>query len=564
MMRYLTLLFCILFSGYINAATITVQLDRNTISINESLSLIFEATGSVDEDPDFSPLEKDFDILNRSQSSNISYINGNYKKSQTWTLNLMAKQEGVLTIPSISFGKDTSPQARITVKAAAKADPATQDIFIEAEISSNEAYVQQQIIFTMRLLTAVNLSSVNFSDLKTENVDTRIEALSDGKQYRTQRGNRTYLVVEKKYALFPQQQGTLHIPALLAEASLGSRAQSLFDPFNRGASIQRFRSKVFDIKVKNIPASFKGNTWLPTTELQLDEQWPDNKEFKAGEPITRTISILANGLTAEQLPELQFHDVKNIKQYPDQAALNNNKQDDGIIGIRQQKVALIPVSDGTYILPAIEIPWWNIKTNKMEVARIAERTIAVNKSATDTRTLTPDKPAITSPDKQVFDESATTDIHTAPTQTSSLGLWLSAFFAIGWLLTGVAWWFSSRKRSMTSTNKIEPKNIRIKDALRNLQSACNNNDAHACRIHLLTWGKTLFGEKVVTLDDVAKYANNSALQIEIIQLNTSLYSTKTLSWNGQALWQAVQQVNAASTPQSNTDNSLEPMYKLTG
>ena len=149
-MRYLTLLFIALFSGQIFAATITAQTDRSTISINESFSLILEATGSVDDDPDFSPLEKDFDILNRSQSSNISYINGNYSKSLTWTLHLMAKQEGILTIPSIAFGKDKSPQLRMTIKPAGKTDPATQDIFVEADISVKEAYVQQQIVYTMR------------------------------------------------------------------------------------------------------------------------------------------------------------------------------------------------------------------------------------------------------------------------------------------------------------------------------------------------------------------------------------------------------------------------------
>ncbi len=564
MMRYLTLLFCILFSGQSFATTITTQLDRSTIGINESFSLVFEATGSVDDDPDFTPLEKDFDILNRSQSSNISFINGNYKKSQTWTLNLMAKQEGVLTIPSISFGADKSPQARLTVKAAAQADPATQDVFVEAEVSANDAYVQQQIIFTMRLLTSVNLSSVNFSDLKTENVDTRIEALSDGKQYRSQRGNRTYLVVEKKYALFPQQQGTLHIPALLAEAAIGSRSQSLFDPFNRSAQVQRFRSKAFDINIRNIPASFKGNTWLPSSELQLDEQWPANNEFKAGEPITRTISILANGLTAEQLPDLNYTDVQNIKQYPDQATLNNSKQDDGIIGIRQQKIALIPVRGGNYKLPAIEIPWWNIKTNKMETARIAERTFKVSKSANDVRTLTPVEPDTNVISDQLMNEATpptATNTQTAP--TSSLPWWISLFFAVGWLFTAIAWWMSARKHKVIPANKPGNPTVHIKAALKNLHSACNNNDPQACRTHLLAWGKAQFGDRIVTLDDLARIASNSDLQSAIIQLNACLYSTKPLSWNGQALWQAVQQVNSATTTQPDQSaRDLEPMYKL--
>ncbi|TNF34875.1 MAG: protein BatD [Gammaproteobacteria bacterium] len=566
-MRILTLLFLLLFSHLLLAASITAQTDRSSIGINESFSLILEATGSVDDDPDFTPLEQDFDILNRSQSSNISYINGNYSRTQTWTLQLMAKREGVLNIPSLSFGKDTSPQIRIMVKPAGKTDPATQDIFIEAEVSTSNAYVQQQIVFTLRLLTAVNLSGVNFSDLKTENIDTRIEALNDGKQYRTQRGNRTYLVVEKQYALFPQQSGTLHIPSLLVEATLGARAQSLFDPFNRSAQIQRFRSKTFDISINNIPAGYQAKTWLPATELQLVEEWPDKTELKAGEPITRTISILANGLTAEQLPELMFNDVPDIKQYPDQASLNNSKQDDGIIGIRQQKIALIPVKGGSYTLPAIQIPWWNVKTSKMEIAQLAERSFKVARSPASAQAQAPlqNESAVndTTPDDTTETIGATV---TSTDSNSSYGLWLSLFFATGWLATGLGWWLSSPKQpSSSQPTQTAAASSSLKHALKQLHTACDMNDASACRNNLLAWGKAVFGDHTVhTLEDVATLSGLPQLQEQIRQLNHHLYSPQGASWQGQTLWQIIQQFKSDQRVMPDEASSLEPLYKLTG
>ena len=65
----------------------------------------------------------------------------------------------------------------------------------------------------------------------------------------------------------------------------------------------------------------------------------------------RGLSIVADGLTAAQLPELSLPDISGIKQYPDQPALENHRAGDGIRGRRSQKVALIPGAEGVYRLP---------------------------------------------------------------------------------------------------------------------------------------------------------------------------------------------------------------------
>ena len=58
------------------AATITVTTDRASVGLNESFMMTFESDSSVDSDPDFSPLNKDFQILSRNSSSNLSIVNG--------------------------------------------------------------------------------------------------------------------------------------------------------------------------------------------------------------------------------------------------------------------------------------------------------------------------------------------------------------------------------------------------------------------------------------------------------------------------------------------------------
>ena len=78
------------------------------------------------------------------------------------------------------------------------------------------------------------------------------------------------------------------------------------------------RSKEVKVKVLPIPGSANMNTWLPANHLELVEQWPaDPPVFVEGEPITRTLSLKADGLASAQLPELPTAAVEGLKFYPD-------------------------------------------------------------------------------------------------------------------------------------------------------------------------------------------------------------------------------------------------------
>ena len=48
--------------------------------------IIFKAEGSLDGEPDFAPLNQDFELLGTGQSSQFSMINGNVTSSKTFTL----------------------------------------------------------------------------------------------------------------------------------------------------------------------------------------------------------------------------------------------------------------------------------------------------------------------------------------------------------------------------------------------------------------------------------------------------------------------------------------------
>ena len=219
-----TLLFLsALISTTVQAADITVSTSRNPVTLDDSFHLIYKVNsgffgGDVDDDPDFSPIDKDFDILSSSQSMNSSYINGTWKKTRVWQLTVIAKDIGKFTIPPINFGKDISPAIQITIINSTSPNSVSPKgqatipakIFLESSIENKNGWVQSQFIYTVRLLRTVSIASASISEPVTSDPDAIIKKLSED-NYQTTRSGIRYDVFERSYAIFPQKSGQLKI-----------------------------------------------------------------------------------------------------------------------------------------------------------------------------------------------------------------------------------------------------------------------------------------------------------------------------------------------------------------
>jgi hypothetical protein len=255
-------------------ASVTVSIDRNPVHVNESFQLYFEVDESIDSDPDFSPLQQHFQILNRSHSNNISIINGKYQRSLKWTLQVMPRQEGEFVLPAIKFGNDTSKLFRVTVKPASQSSvPGGEGLIFELSSDNSSLYVQSQVIVTLRLMSDSNISGYKIGDLEIEDMDVVIEPLGDVKRYQTLLDDKPYLVLEQQFALFPQQSGTLNIGPILAKVQFGRGSRSIFDPFQTSHEIRQVRSKKLKLEVLATSESFNAEHWLPSTAVSLSEDW---------------------------------------------------------------------------------------------------------------------------------------------------------------------------------------------------------------------------------------------------------------------------------------------------
>ena len=523
------------------AAEVQVSIDRNPVQVNESFQLVFSLDADPDRDPDFSALQQDFLILSNRRSSGISIINGEYQRSVKWGLKLMAKQVGEFTIPAIRFGRESSKPFQVTVKPSSMASVPHDRLVLELLADKSEVFVQGQVILTLRLLSATDISAYQFGDISLQNLDAVIEPLGDERQYQTRIADRSYLVLEQQFALFPQQSGRLTVAPARAEVRLPSK--SSFDPFRTGGEIRQLRSQSLFVDVAPVPAEFKGPYWLPADKVELREEWQgDLTALVAGEPVTRSLSLLAEGLTAAQLPELELIRIAGIKQYPDQAELENRRSGKGVTGERVQKVALIPGTAGRYLVPAINLPWWNLQSGKMEIATIPEREIIVSAAA-----------GVSIVEPPVA-EAQTTLQESAPAAANPFWLWLSLALASGWMLSALYWWY--RLRAPTGATKSSPgEHPDLRQARKQLQQACNDSDAISARRVLLSWGQALLAPRRISNLHQLGDTLGADLRHEIEMLNQSLYAPSAESWRGQALWSLCQQLEKDEQSQPDRDNA---------
>ncbi len=556
------------------AATIQVDVDRNPVEANESFAINFTANDAVDGQPDFRPLEENFKIISRNQSSNIQIIDGRMSRQTQWSLYVIPKRAGKLTIPSIAFGDDKSTPLQVTVNTA-KAQPEDKSksiLFLENEVDKSSVYVQAQLIYTVRIYQAVNLLNASLSELSISDSDAIVEKIGEDKTYSKTINGRRFKVFEKRYLVFPQKSGTLTInPAELEAQYVDDR---------RALRTKLLRSEAINVEVKSKPMvqTVQNSVWLPAGQMQIKEEWPQEPPvFNVGEPVTRTITVVAAGLPSAQLPEIDMGPLKDMKHYLDQPLKEDKTSDEGIIGMRQEKIALIPTKEGKFVIPAVEIPWWNTEKDRLEYLRLPAREISVNPAS---QTAQADvgkrvEPEITTaPAVEEAVENVATPTPETLTQPQIIGvskfwMWVSLVAIAGWLVTALAWWWSGRAR--VGSTVIQSDDLDALPLLRlderpyvqMLQKACELSDAQAAKNALLNWGKVLWPEDHPgNLNELSR-VTGGPLGAQLLMLNTYLYSNKNAPWNATNLWQAFTRFEKPSDSAEPLEGELLPLYKTT-
>jgi hypothetical protein len=613
-LRLFLALLALLLSLQVAAAGLSGRLDRTRIAEGETVVLTLTAPGDAAGAPDPAPLTSDFDLLDQSQSTRMSIVNGHSSTTREWQWVLAPKRAGRLSIPSLRLGRSFSEPLALEVLPAAQAAKLgeARPVLLEVEAQPQQPYVQGQVVYSVRILSRVPLGRASLSEPQAG--DAVIERLGEDKQYSTYRDGRQYQVIERRYAVFPQHSGKLEIAAPVLSAQIpeqgqrrGGLRERLFghDPF---ANMQSFfghdpfaemggifeqtrpvqvRGRRTDLEVRPQPAG-TASPWLPAESLSLAENWsPDPPVFRIGEPVTRTLTVTAEGLTAAQLPDLRPGVPAGVKVYPDQAHGETRTQGDTLVAQKVLKIALVPSQSGELTLPEVRLHWWDTRTGKPQVAQLPARTVEVLPAAAGVSAPPPVAPsrsaqAAGEPSEPV---AAARPVAAAPSpaggdsRLSRLGEglirdsglpagywpWLAGVLALAWFASTLLWLRArgaGPAASAASALPARPAPDPVK-ALAAVKRVCEVGDARAARRALLAWAAARWpGGPPQGLEALAQRLDGQAPGA-LRELDRVLYAGAEGTWDGASAWQRLAPSlgrDPRRGARGGRDSALPPLY----
>jgi hypothetical protein len=405
---------------------------------------------------------------------------------------------------------------------AARADQ-TSPLLIEAEVAPSEVWLHAQAQYTLRLLQAVPLDDltlvgpdVPLAEMRPLGPDQISETTRDGTRYR---------VTERRFALFPFTSGTLELKGAHVKAQ---------SPGVNGISQQRRPAIRLDaaplvLTVRAAPAAIGSAHWLPAHKVTISDVGPTAPAtLRQGEPMTRRLRLEARGVDAARVPALQF-DTDNATVHAHPPRLTNYIENGLNIGVREQHFDVLPRRAGPLVLPAIELDWWNIDTNRTERSILAARELIVEPGTTS-----PDIAAAMPPLSIQASKPAAPDVenpasetYTEPTHFSPISLMLGTV-AITLALLAAASRHTTCKRALA----------RIRSTAR-LRRSCLSGSAAATRDAMIDWANAHGMPAARNLCAVSGGLKGMDTAIEIARLERHLYGCDGTKWDGTDLLAAL-------------------------
>jgi hypothetical protein len=458
-------------------ASPVASLDREQIRIGETVTLQVVGEGQNLSPPDFAPLAVDFELLGRSTSSQLSIIGGQTVARTTWTVELEPRRAGILRIPPIPVGVRATPPLTLTVtEAPAIADGDGEDVFLELDIEPRDPYVQQPVQMVVRLFYAVGLTEGNLREPEVE--DAAMIRLGQDRNFAAERHGRRYQVVERVFSLRLERSGEVRIgPAQFQGRALRQGARrTLMDPGVRVSA----RTPPQILNVRPRPAAARGD-WLPARSLHIeDELGPDPSSARVGEPLTRSVRLLVEGLALDQLPELVHPELAGAQIYADRPVGHGRESGRWPSAEREFRFAIVPSEPGELVLPEMRIAWWDVQADQPREAVLPMRKVTVSAATAGTAAI----PAQDTPAGIAVDDSGA-----PPIPTPGLWPWISLGLGGLWLATMGGWWWTARASRTGAAPAIPGPGIDPGPSREAFRHAVQRADAGAALSALLAWSR---------------------------------------------------------------------------
>lgn len=542
--RLLLVILSILWASIIHAAQFVASVENNKVSFGQSIQLKLELKDAkAASNLDISALSKDFTIYQSQQYSSYSNTNGQIHSENGWHIVLMPKKVGQFIIPAVSIqtnkGQLSTEPITIDVsntKNAGGVQEENQGISIVAQVDKAQAYVNEQIVYTVKIISHKPIVNIVLEDIKANNAV--VEKIGEPAQYEQNYGGMRAHIIEIKYAITGINEGKVTIEPVTMTGELQVSKAHRYSLFHNSLFDNMFEVKPFSMQSEKItlnilPPPVKTKNWLPLYNFNMKETWDIPQEVRVGDNITRKIRMHGEGCFAKQLPSIKdWQQVNDVKVYANKPSFNDKSDNNKMFATKEEEFSFVPQKAGNITFPEVHIKWWNLKTKQLQTLTLPAKTIKV-------------LPVATTPEENVtldFSKEQPEEIVAVTKDTMQKPIWIyiviTALVTVIIMLIGIIGYLYMRrnKSKQEKPPKVNNKKIEIKT----VQDLRDHILQHAIKIWHLPEDITL--NRLGDLLTQKNYVYNlEVYQTLAQQLNASLYGSLSLDLTSLvSIWEDLQ------------------------
>ncbi len=420
-------------------------LDRSRTAMGQPVVLSIESDQDIGQ-PDLSPLQRDFSVVDTSSSRQMQMVNGRISRSVVLAITLQPRRTGELTVPALEVNGQRTPALGLRVTDAPVAQPGSSNAYVETQVDDPTPYVQQTVGVTLRLFYAVPLVSGQL-DLDAPQ-GTSLQRVGEDVQSTREVNGRRYNVVERHFLLVPDRSGDLQLPAarFIGRAAGGGGFFDSMLGMGQRSELSAF-GQALTLHVQPQPANAP-QPWLPLADLRL-RYASAPRELKAGQASSFVVEAVARGATRAQLPDLPTPNVDGAQVFAEPAQYEDSFDGATPVVKITRRYSIVPNGAGRLTLPGIKLDWWDVKADAARTAALPDMQLEVAAGSGSFANATLPAPA---PAAEVAAPQAPSDGALPATavgvesMAGPLWPWIALTAAFGLLWLGTLVWFLRRPR----------------------------------------------------------------------------------------------------------------------
>jgi len=332
----------------------------------------------------------------------------------------------------------------------------------------------------------------------------------------------TYAGIRRFYLIYPEQQSDFHLPAVEIAVPYAAVPPA--------TTLATLHLPPLHFRAALPPAARDLDYFLPTSRLTMQQKWSGSlSHLRVGDSVSRTIVVAAEKMQAMLIPPLPLSAPHGVRIYPKGPTVEDEKSVTGVFtqGVRTERASYLFAKPGDYVLPEIEITWWNLATQKLTTSKLQ----AVNFHVSDATAYVSELPP-----EQETPAAAQTPHNDWRHYISFLTKLAIVPALVAILFRTFRRWgprLAMRYRALMSRRReSEPA------YWQRFKQACYRNDASQSYARLLAWLRRY--HHAMTLDEFQRQAADPPLDQQISILSQTLFrSPGTANWNGHTFYGAI-------------------------